>query len=81
MTDNDLKDLLAKLSPAGLGPLPGNITSAVATEQTSSLSDAFDELEDADENDVAHLFGKEPEEKKEDPIQAAIKKDPLFGSW
>jgi hypothetical protein len=92
MTDQELKDLLVKLEPAGLGPLPKNIALTTATGKTIPLSDAFDEVEEAalpykdvDEDDIAYLFSGieniEQEEKKEDPIQAAIKKDPLFGTW
>lgn len=81
MRDDELIKLLAELGPEGLGPLPANIALTTAAGKLIPLSEAYDELEEVNENDTAHLFGKKPEEKKEDPIQAAIKKDPLFGSW
>lgn len=82
MRDDELIKLLAELGPEGLGPLPAGIVSTTtATGKKADFVIIDDITEEADEDDIAHLFGKKQEEKKEDSIQAAIKKDPLFGSW
>lgn len=65
MRDDELKDLLTQLGPAGLGPVPGII--GEQGEEIYSFTTSGVEIK--------------LQKEKEDPIQAAIKKDPLFGSW